>query len=118
MDIHASQYLNTSHAQMHLQEFHCSATRGLKQIRNNYIVNCSQVKTTVRMLNVQMNFPETGSNSLCESSLVMQSTHCSSCLTGWPQKILEVKMLDVEVQNSVEMGGAGRREKRHRSYIH
>ncbi len=35
--------------------------------------------------------------SLCRNSLVMQSDCCSSCLGGWSQTILEVKMLDVEV---------------------
>ncbi len=46
---------------------------------------------------MQMRFPETVSDSLCRNSLVMQTDCCSSCLGGWSQAILEVKMLDVEV---------------------
>ncbi len=46
---------------------------------------------------MQMSFPETVSDSLCRNSLVMQTDCCSSCLGGWSQTILEVKMLDVEV---------------------
>ncbi len=52
--------------------------------------NCSQVE-------MQMNFPETVSDSLCRNSLVMQTDCCSSCLSGWSQTILEVKMLNAEV---------------------
>ncbi len=37
------------------------------------------------------------SDRLCRNSLVMQTDCCSSCLGGWSQTILEVKMLDVEV---------------------
>ncbi len=44
-----------------------------------------------------MSFPEMVSDSLCRNSLVMQTDCCSSCLGGWSQMILEVKMLDVEV---------------------
>ncbi len=36
------------------------------------------------------------SDSLCRNYLVMQTDCCSSCLGGWSQTILEVKMLDVE----------------------
>ncbi len=46
---------------------------------------------------MQMSFPEMVSDSLCRNSLVMQTDCCSSCLGGWSQTILEVKMLDVEV---------------------
>ncbi len=46
---------------------------------------------------MQMSFPETVSDSLCRTSLVMQTDCCSSCAGGWSQTILEVKMLDVEV---------------------
>ncbi len=46
---------------------------------------------------MQMSFPETVSDSLCRNSLVMQTDCGSSCLCGWSQMILEVKMLDVEV---------------------
>ncbi len=46
---------------------------------------------------LQMSFPEMVSDSLCRSSLVMQTDCCSSCPGGQPQTILEVKMLDVEV---------------------
>ncbi len=46
---------------------------------------------------IQMSFPETVSDCLCRNSLVMQTDCCSSCLGGWSQTILEVKMLDVEV---------------------
>ncbi len=45
---------------------------------------------------MQMSFPEMVSDSLCINSLVMQTDCCSSCLGGWSQTILEVKMLDVE----------------------
>ncbi len=45
----------------------------------------------------QMSFPETVSDSLCRNSLVMQTDCCSSCLGGWSQTMLEVKMLDVKV---------------------
>ncbi len=44
-----------------------------------------------------MSFPETVSESLCKNSLVMQTDCCLSCLGGWSQTILEVKILDVEV---------------------
>ncbi len=46
---------------------------------------------------MQMSFSEMVSDSLCRNSLVMQTDCCSSCLGGWSQTILEVKMLDVEV---------------------
>ncbi len=46
---------------------------------------------------MQMSFPETISDSLCKNDLVMQTDCCSSCPGGWSQRILEVKMLDVEV---------------------
>ncbi len=46
---------------------------------------------------MQMSFPEMVSDSLCRNSLVMQTDCCSSCLGGWSQTILEVKMLDVEL---------------------
>ncbi len=51
----------------------------------------------MRTTRMQMSFPETVSDSLCRNSLVMQTDCCSSCPSGWPQTILEVKMLDVEV---------------------
>ncbi len=35
--------------------------------------------------------------SFCINYLVMQTDCCSSCPGGWSQKILEVKILDVEV---------------------
>ncbi len=60
-------------------------------------MNCSQVETPMRTTSMQMSFPETVSDSLCRNSLVMQTDCCSSCLGGWSQTILEVKMLDVEV---------------------
>ncbi len=60
-------------------------------------MNCSQVETPMRKMRMQMSFPETVSDSLCRNSLVMQTDCCSSCLGGWSQTILEVKMLDVEV---------------------
>ncbi len=44
-----------------------------------------------------MNFPETVSENLCRNSLFLQTDCCSSCLGGWSQMILEVKMLDGEV---------------------
>ncbi len=59
--------------------------------------NCSQVATPMRMTSMQISFPETVSDSLCRNSLVMQTDCCSSCPGGCSQKILEVKMLDVEV---------------------
>ncbi len=47
---------------------------------------------------MQMSFPEMSVyNSLCRNSLVIQTDCCSSCPGGWPQTILEVKMLDVDV---------------------
>ncbi len=51
----------------------------------------------MRMTNMQISFPETVSDSLCRNDLVMQTDCCSSCPVDWPQTILEVKMLDVEV---------------------
>ncbi len=42
-------------------------------------------------------FPETVSDSFCRNYLVMQTDCCSSCPGGWSQRILEMKMLDVEV---------------------
>ncbi len=57
--------------------------------------NCCQ--TPMRMTSMQMNFPETVSDSLFRNSLVMQTDYCSSCPGGWSQTILVVKMLDVEV---------------------
>ncbi len=47
----------------------------------------------MRMMNIQMIFPE----MVSDSSLVIQTDCCSSCLDGWSQTILEAKMLDVEV---------------------
>ncbi len=46
---------------------------------------------------MQLSFPETGSDSLCRHSLVMQTDCYSSCPGGLTQNILEGKMLDVEV---------------------
>ncbi len=46
---------------------------------------------------MQMSFPEMVSDSLFKNYLVMQTDCCSSCPGGWSQRILEVKMLDVEV---------------------
>ncbi len=60
-------------------------------------MNRNQVETPMRMMSMQMSFPETVSDSLCRNSLVMQTDCCSSCPGGWSQAILEVKMLDVEV---------------------
>ncbi len=57
----------------------------------------SQVETQRRTTSIQMSFPETVSDSLCRNYLVMQTDCCSSCPGSWPQTILEVKMLDVEV---------------------
>ncbi len=54
-------------------------------------------ETPMRMTNMQISFPETVSDSLCRNDLVMQTDCCSSCPGDWPQTILEVKMLDVEV---------------------
>ncbi len=59
--------------------------------------NCNQGETPMRTTSMQMNFPETVSDSLCRNSLVMQTDCCSSCLGGWSQMNLEVKMLDVEI---------------------
>ncbi len=59
--------------------------------------NCSQVETPMRTTSIQMSFPEMVSDSLCRNYLVMQTDCCSSCLGGWPQTILEVKI----VENSV-----------------
>ncbi len=46
---------------------------------------------------MQISIPEMVSDSLCRNSLVMQTECCSSCLGGWSQMTLEVKMLNVEV---------------------
>ncbi len=51
----------------------------------------------MRTTSIQMSLPETVYDSLCINYLVMQTDCCSSCPGGWPQTILEVKMLDVEV---------------------
>ncbi len=59
--------------------------------------NCSQVETQMRMMSMQMSFPETVFDSLCRIYLAMQTDCCSSWPGGWAQTILEVKMLDVEV---------------------
>ncbi len=67
------------------------------QFKSVTMTNCSQVETPMRTTRMQMSFPETVSDSLCRNSLVMQTDCCSSCPGGWPQTILEVKMLDVEV---------------------
>ncbi len=61
------------------------------------MTNCRQMETLMRTTSMQMSFPETVSNSFCRNYLVMQTDCCSSCLGGWSQTILEVKMLDVEV---------------------
>ncbi len=61
------------------------------------MTNCSQFETPMRMMSMQMSFPETVSDSLYRNSLVMQTDSCSSCPGGCSQTILEVKMLDVEV---------------------
>ncbi len=53
--------------------------------------NCSQVEPPMRTTSMQISFPETVSDSLCQESC------CSSSPGGWSQTILEVKMLDVEV---------------------
>ncbi len=60
------------------------------------MTNCSQVEILMRTTSMQI--LETVSDSLCRNSLVMQTDCCSSCPGGWSQRILEVKMLDVEVQ--------------------
>ncbi len=59
--------------------------------------NFSLVETPMRMMSMQMSFPETVSDSLCRNDLAIQTDCCSSCPGGWSQTILEVKMLDVEV---------------------
>ncbi len=60
--------------------------------------NCNQVETPMRTTSMQMSFPETVSDSLWTEILWLCKTDCcSSCLGGWSQTILEVKMLDVEV---------------------
>ncbi len=45
--------------------------------------NCSQVETQMRMMSMQMSFPEMVSDSLCRNYLVMQTDCCSSCPGGW-----------------------------------
>ncbi len=67
--------------------------------------NYSQVETPMRKTSMQMSFPETVSDSLCRNYLVMQTYCCSSCLSGWSQTILEVKMLDVEAWAGVVTRG-------------
>ena len=57
----------------------------------------SVTTTPVRMTIMQMSFPETVSDSLCQNSSVMQNDCCSSCPGGWSWTIVEVNMLDVEV---------------------
>ncbi len=61
------------------------------------MTNSMSVRDPDRTKSMQMSFPETVSDSLCRNSLVMQTDCCSSCLCGWSQTILEVKMMDVEV---------------------
>jgi hypothetical protein len=60
-------------------------------------LNCSQVKTLLRMTSMQMSFPETVSDSLCRNPSVVQTHSFISCLGGWSQTFPQVKKLDVEV---------------------
>ena len=46
---------------------------------------------------MKMSFPETVSDSLCRSSLVVQTYSFNSCADGWSQTIQQVKKPDVEV---------------------
>ncbi len=75
----------------------CQTNVNICPLKSFMTTNCSQVKTPMRITSKQMSFPETVSDSLYRNSLVMQTDCCSSCLGGWSQTILEVKMLDVEV---------------------
>ncbi|XP_052345286.1 uncharacterized protein LOC118363327 isoform X2 [Oncorhynchus keta] len=62
------------------------------------MLNCSQVKTLVRMTSTQMSFPEMFSDSLCRNDLFVQTHSFISCLGGWSQTIPQVKKPNVEVQ--------------------
>lgn len=59
-------------------------------------VNCSQVKTFVRM-DMQMSFAEAVSNNFWKTSLVMQKEGCISCPCGCSQVIWQVSKLNVEI---------------------
>ncbi len=52
--------------------------------------NCSQVETPIRTTSMQMNLPETVSETLCRNYLVMQTDCFSNCLGGWSQTMLDV----------------------------
>ena len=54
-------------------------------------LNCSQVKTLVRMTSMQISFPETVSDSLCRNASVVQTHSFISCLGGSFQTIPQVK---------------------------
>jgi hypothetical protein len=61
------------------------------------MMNCSQVKTLVRMTSPQMSFPEMVSDSWCRKSSVVQTHSFINCLGGWCQTISQGKKPGVEV---------------------
>ncbi len=67
--------------------------------------NYSQVETPMKTTSMQMSFPEAVFDSLCRNDLALQTDYCSSCLSGWSQMILEVKMLNVESWAGVVLCG-------------
>ncbi len=58
------------------------------------MTNCSQIETPIRTTRPSLRRFLT---VFCRNYLVMQTDCCSSCPGGWSQRILEMKMLDVEV---------------------
>ena len=60
-------------------------------------MNCSQVKTLVRMTSTKMNFPKTVPDSLCRNYLFVQTHSFASCPGFWSQMIPPVKKPAVEV---------------------
>lgn len=76
----------------------------MKRTRVPDLVECehlsthvSYTKTLTRTTSMQTSFPQRVSDSLCGTSVVMQTHCCSSCLSGCSHAILEAKLLDVEV---------------------
>lgn len=63
------------------------------------MMNCSQAKTPISMTSMQMSYQEMVLAVCSEILWLCKTTWCSSWLGGWFQTILEVKRLDVEVQD-------------------
>ncbi len=56
-----------------------------------------QARTGMFLASRKMSFPKTVSNSLCRSSLVVQTSCCIICPGGRSQMLLQVKKQDMEV---------------------